>query len=198
VSEEEQVPPTLNTIANPGEVSTQEETGPPTHILWREDSAEFVTLDGYDEENPDLEPLPEGVVHEFALIDLQARTIALDAERLDAMLHARIDVGAGAYRMKFITDVPGQQMTYVRKEKEARELTGGGSGPFPTLEAEAAATDQTVAQLAATVIYQADLIISLGAAIEGMRIGAKRAVSLAQTAEQKHAAANVNWESIAG
>jgi hypothetical protein len=191
-------PPPGNAFNNPEDVPTSVETGPPTHIHWVDGGAQLVTLDGYDENNPDLEELPAGVGIEFLKVDSEARTIELDTERLDAILHAQIDQGAGTYRMKFITEVPGQQMTYIRKEKEAREFIADGPGPFVTLEAEAAATDQQIADLAALVVSQADQLIALGAAIEGMRMGAKKAVTLASTAGDKHAAAAVQWESIAG
>jgi hypothetical protein len=117
----------------------------------------------------------------------------------DASLHAKIDFEAGEFRKRFITDIPGQQLTYDRKEREARAFVAEAqpsAGDFPFLAAEAQTTEQTLTEVAQSVIANANMWALLGAAIEGRRIGAKRAVTLAETLEAKIAAANVDWEEL--
>ena len=57
--------------------------GAPTHVLWREDgTVEFVTLDGYSPDNPDLTPMPPGIDPEACgnVFDHQTRTIRRDPD----------------------------------------------------------------------------------------------------------------------
>ena len=111
-------------------------------------------------------------------------------------LYARIDHAAGEFRKRFITTVPGQEMTYLHKEREARTFMMEPEGAYPMLEAEAAATGVAVADLASAVIASADAWVGIGAKIEAARIGAKKAVADATTAEAKSAAAAVDWAQL--
>lgn len=167
--------------------------GPPTHVLWREDgSVEYVRPDGY--ETAELEPLPEDFDPETYTADPVTQTLTQDFTRFDAALHARIDEEAGEFRRRFITTVPGQEMTYLRKEAEARGWPGGS---HPMITAEAAARDMTEEDLAAEVIANADAWAAQGAAVEAARLGAKKAVTEATTRAAKEAAAEVDWEALA-
>lgn len=117
----------------------------------------------------------------------------------DADLHAQIDLAAGAFRARFITDVPGQAQTYEAKAAEAAAwLTASDPDPadYPFLSAEAAASGLTVLAVAQTIAATTTEWRHLAAAIEGARMGAKRAVTAATTAETKRAAANVDWEAL--
>ena len=129
-------------------------------------------------------PLPGGV----AIADGAEPDLA----QLRAAAIARVDAAAGAVRAKFITVVPGQEMTYLVKEQEARAYAGDPSG-FPFLAAEAAATGMTVEDVAALVIAQANAWRPIGAAIEGLRRGAAVAIAAATTPAAIAAAANVEW-----
>lgn len=114
-------------------------------------------------------------------------------------LHSAIDRECGIFRMRFITDVPGQSSTYDAKVKEVAEYAENPAGTFLFLEAEAAATDRTVAEVAAEVGAIANAWRVLGAAIEGRRIAAKRAVSQARVAGSwagMEAAASVEWDAL--
>lgn len=122
-----------------------------------------------------------------------------DWSRLDADLHAKIDAEAGVARCWYITDVPGQQLTYQRKEDEARRwvaATEPAIADYPFLAAESAATQASADDAAAAIIAAADLWAAIGSAIEGARIGAKRAVTAAATRTEKEAAAAVDWEAV--
>ena len=115
-------------------------------------------------------------------------------------LHLQIDAEAGAFRSRFITDVPGQQQTYAEKEAEARVWRPEAEpGDFPFLTAEASARGVPIADVVALIIATADAWRLLGAAIEGARMGAKAGVSAARQASDwagMDAAATVDWEAL--
>lgn len=97
--------------------------------------------------------------------------------------HQALDACAGQVRLRYITDVPGQQAVYMTKLQQAqaylvaRELDAGAVVP-PYLAAEAFATGATALQVATAIISLATVWNEqLGPAIEGARLGAKRAVS---------------------
>lgn len=115
---------------------------------------------------------------------------------LDPILHAKVDEEAGEIRKRYLTTVPGQEMTYLRKEQEARAFMLDPEGSYPFLQAEAQATNVTVAELAAVVLANADIWGEIGAAIEGLRMGAKTAITAATTAADKNAAATVDWDGL--
>lgn len=98
-----------------------------------------------------------------------------------------IDEAAGRARLRFITDVPGQQAVYMLKLQQATAyLQALSKSPAaavpPYIAAESAATGQTPRQVA-------DLVVTLsatwndeaGPAIEGLRMGGKAAVYAAVT-----------------
>lgn len=96
-----------------------------------------------------------------------------------------IDNAAGQARLRYITDVPGQQAVYLMKLQQAESYSAAyaldteASVP-PYIDAEATATGQTASQVAAAVLALAttwnDVI---GPAIEGARMGGKAAVAAA-------------------
>lgn len=130
------------------------------------------------------------------LWDCKTGTFTFDTEQFDLLLGAKIDAGAGATRLLFITDIPGQQTTYKRKEEQARAYLVDQGGTYPLLEAEATATDRTVADLVAEVVAIADYWIALDDAIEAARRGAKHALKSASTLDTKRAASIVDWPAI--
>ena len=158
--------------------------------------------DGYGPDWQFVRALGAGEDPAWLAYDAEAGAVACDLARLDLLLHARIDAEAGAVRMRFITDVAGQELTYQRKESEARAWVADPEMPLaalPFLSAEMAATGADAATCAATIIAAADAWAAIGSAIEGARIGAKRAVSAAMTAAAKEAAAVVDWDAaVAG
>lgn len=104
---------------------------------------------------------------------------------------AQVDAAAGRARLRYITDVPGQQATYQRKEQQAREWSVLGF-PLPApsfIQAEAdalGAHPQTVAQqVCALADYWAYV---KGPEIEAARIAGKAAVRAAETLEAVQAA----------
>lgn len=108
-----------------------------------------------------------------------AQTIALGLDT--------IDKHAGAARLRFITDVPGQPATYLVKAEQAKAfIAAEGQGPVPPyIQAEADATGLTPMQAALTI----DGINSLwsntiGPAIERERRLAKVNLEAATTVEE--------------
>jgi hypothetical protein len=123
--------------------------------------------------------------------------VVLDAAAMDAALHAKIDVAAGRFRLRFITDVPGQSGTYIEKEKQAwRCLADEDEAEWPMIAGEAAARGITPAEMAAFIAGIAAEWRAVDALIETRRITAKLEVSAATTAEEKRAAAAVDWEAL--
>jgi hypothetical protein len=100
-----------------------------------------------------------------------------------ARANARIDEQAGVVRLRYITAVPGQEATYMLKERQAEAYKGAGySGTAPALvQAEADATGQTAPQACDAIIAERDLWITKAAAIEKERRKGKRAVAAAST-----------------
>lgn len=112
------------------------------------------------------------------------------ADRPDALAravqraHAEIDKAAGQTRARYITAVPGQEVTYILKERQAREYKSAGypsnasAWPFVVSEARsvsgAATPNQVQLQQGADgIIAQADAWIVLAAQIEQVRRTAK-------------------------
>lgn len=111
--------------------------------------------------------VPYEIVDRWTLAEYRARLIA------------ELDGAAEAARLRYITPGAGQALTYQRKEAEARDHVAGGAGPWPILEAEAAATGRTQADLATEIIAQADAWAGVAARIEALRAGAKAAIAAA-------------------
>lgn len=108
-----------------------------------------------------------------------------------AKAQAQVDDAAGQARLRYITDVPGQQATYTRKEQQARQWVDSGySGAAPSfIAAEAQALGETPQHIAQQVITLADYWAYVkGPEIEAARIKWKAAVRAAETLEAVQAA----------
>jgi hypothetical protein len=123
-----------------------------------------------------------------------------DLAALEAMLFTRIDAEAGAARACLLTIAPGQELTYLDKEAEARRLVDGvdpDPAAFPMLAPEAQACGVDLGTLAVIVIEKADESRRARGAIEALKAGAKMAVAAAEGRAAKEAAAVVNWGTTA-
>jgi hypothetical protein len=106
----------------------------------------------------------------------------------------RIDQLAGELRLRYITDVPGQQAVYLTKLDEAtrylQQVQQGQTGlAGPHLQAEAAALGVTALVVAQSVSASAALWLgSISPAIEAQRMAGKAAVRAAATLGAKQAA----------
>ncbi len=123
---------------------------------------------------------------------------ALDLDVLRDTAAASIDAQAEVIRQSILTPGAGQAMTYQRKEAEARAWSLDSDTTTPFLSAEASARGMTIADLAAEIITLADAWVAIGAAIEGLRMGAKAAVGRAANLGAIVVAGKVDWSILNG
>jgi hypothetical protein len=114
----------------------------------------------------------------------------LRAQALD-----QIDQAAGAARLRYITEVPGQQAVYVSKELQSRQFKAAGypAGavpPYVAAEVQAMGEGTTPQQAADSILAIADQWQGvLSPQIEQVRLKGKWAVQAAVTAAAVQAAA---------
>jgi hypothetical protein len=105
--------------------------------------------------------------------------IAAQAERKLAMVRAdaisAINEAAAKARLRYITDLPGQQMIYLAKQDEATAYLAANHEPatlaaFPFLAAEVGITAPTAYELAQIWLNMAALWISVATQIERQRM----------------------------
>lgn len=122
----------------------------------------------------------------------------IDLDLIRDNLVAVVNTNAGAFRLRFITDVPGQQASYLTKEEEAKAWTAGADMvDFPFLAAEAEYTGMPVADIAALVLATASAWRNLAAKIEGRRRGAMVELAAATNIAQLVRAASIDWAALA-
>ena len=103
----------------------------------------------------------------------------------------RVNVGAGAVRRAYITDIPGQEMIYLQKEAEAVAwLADDDPDPadYPFLSAEVGSTADTLGNVAQVYLNMAALFRQVGAGLEHLRLGAIAAIEGAGTVAEIDAA----------
>lgn len=126
----------------------------------------------------------------MATMNLSRSSASLDREvgAMRARAVARINAACGAARLRFITEIPGQQMTYLAKEEEARRYKAEIVPPadlsdYPFLAAEMAATGEEDADAAADIIIaEADAWRVVGPQIEQLRRWTTVQIAAATTA----------------
>lgn len=123
---------------------------------------------------------------------------AIDAQVLgwiQSSAAVAIDNAAAQVRAKYITTAPGQADTYALKLAEANAYTAAAAaGPpdptaYPVLNAQATASGETIAAVAAAVLAIQAAWIAAAGRIEAIRVPAKAAVRAAVTADAASAAA---------
>jgi len=94
-----------------------------------------------------------------------------------------IDYIAGQKRLQYITNGPGQELTYSAKLADARAYILAGYPtdvtPYHWVSAEAGATGATPTQVADFIVYTGHTWETVGSQIEGARQAAKIAVNAA-------------------
>ncbi|APY13150.1 hypothetical protein BKD02_01510 [Brucella sp. 09RB8910] len=98
-------------------------------------------------------------------------------ERLKDSLKKEVDAAAEAERLKYITPGEGQAMTYQQKVVEAQAFKSDNDpdvAEYPLLSSEVGITASTHGEVADIVIAAFRQRQSIGAAIESIRLGAKR------------------------
>jgi hypothetical protein len=168
----------------------------PTHVVFGSDGRPEQFVFGAEGYEPELVAvLPEG------FWDAPRRWAEghweEDWQPLHDRLHAQVDASAGAVRCRFITVSPGQEMTYLRKDAEAKAWAPDADpASFPMMAAEAEAMGIDMAAVAARVLAASARWERIGSAIEGVRMRAKRAVLEAPDMPSKLAAAEIDWEAV--
>ncbi|MGD9171156.1 MAG: hypothetical protein PVI97_13995 [Candidatus Thiodiazotropha sp.] len=101
---------------------------------------------------------------------------------------AEIDEAAGATRSKYITAVPGQAETYLRKSDDAKAYIAAGSPSdstsYPWVKADAEAYGITPGEAAEAIMAQEAAWRLLGTGIEIIRLGCKKQLDQATTTAQ--------------
>lgn len=105
---------------------------------------------------------------------------------LRAAADARVNLVIGRARALFITDTPGQQMTYLAKQTESKELLAMPAEPadpsiFPFLYAEIGITGPDITTVAQTVLNLAYQWGLLGSSMEKIRMGANAEIAAVTT-----------------
>ena len=102
---------------------------------------------------------------------------------------AEVDNAAGAARMRYITDVPGQAATYIMKRDQAEwysnaRLTDLSPSVPIFVQAEADALEADPLYVAQMILKSAQIWERIGGAIEGVRRKGKLAIGKATTPEE--------------
>lgn len=117
------------------------------------------------------------------VVALDARYSGLALSRLKLDMKLRIDAAAEDERLKYITPGNGQAMTYQQKVAEAqafKEATNPKAADYPLLSSEVGITAETLGAVADIVLAAFVQWQQIGAAIEVIRLGAKRDVDAAE------------------
>lgn len=137
--------------------------------------------------------VPEDKIGDFLGVDQTAhlmssldRPIAEYRQRaLDRLTEAMKEIRNG-----IVTDLPGQQMIYLRKEEQARALVAavtGGQIPvpadYPLLAAEVGLTAQTIYQVAQVILFKSTLWQRIAAALEAYRFTKQAEIATATEKE---------------
>lgn len=136
-------------------------------------------------ESLDVIEAPDDVDRDWRLVDgvLQPpSTFPVDIEQLRANLKAAVDAEAEIERLKYITPGSGQAMTYQQKVSEAQDLKAAANplvADYPILSSEVGITAETLAEVADVVLLAFAQWQQIGAAIESIRLGAKRDIDAA-------------------
>lgn len=102
---------------------------------------------------------------------------SLEQQRATAL--ALVDSQAGWARGQFITVIPGQEMTYLEKVRQAQAFQQDPQGNYPLLAGEVGITADDQAAVAAVILGRYATWQVIGAAIEQQRLGAKRDIAAA-------------------
>jgi hypothetical protein len=103
----------------------------------------------------------------------------LDLVEMRATYSNRVDIAAGNTRLKYITDIAGQQMTYQEKVRQAEMLQANPAltaTDCPLIFGEVGITAADAPGVAAVILARYASWQQIGAAIEKARLTAKNAI----------------------
>lgn len=146
-------------------------------ISMRELGREFLVVNGsLQAKSPEPEPTKEEV----------------DAEGREKIVQTKlsgiyqVNSLIGQKRSEYITDIPGQEMTYLGKEREAREYVSVYTSPlllpnsinYPFIAADAQAFQVTAYEAAQTILNKANQWRQIGAYLESLRLTANEKIRI--------------------
>lgn len=108
--------------------------------------------------------------------------VAVNIVLIKQSMKTFIDAAAETERLKYITPGNGQAMTYQQKVTEAQALKSAASpqvSNYPILSSEVGITAETLGEVADIVLAAFAQWQQIGAAIESIRLGAKRDIDAA-------------------
>jgi len=151
-----------------------------------------------------MKKLVDGVIvdmspEEIAAWEAEQPDAAALLAQIKAAAHVEIDAAAGETRAQALTCVPGQELTYVRKEDQAKAYlalvaaegtpvdsdypllqASIGADAFPAGHPNAGQLVSSVAEVAEVVALTSAAWTAMGAQIEHVRLRGKRLVTLAE------------------
>ena len=127
--------------------------------------------------------------HTQEWVDLRSPSdLALELELARARAMSQLHGAVSAVRLTYITDIPGQEMIYLRKEAEARAWLAALLPPnlsdYPMLSAEVGITAPDADALAQVWLNMAQLMTYAAAALEHIRLSAAAAIQAATSASE--------------
>lgn len=111
-----------------------------------------------------------------------AADLAAELAAAKALAVARINAASARLRAAWVTDIPGQDMLYLRKEAEAARWVSDPApdlGRYPLIAAEIGITGQDGAQVAQVWLNMAAMWTAVAASLETARLGC---IALAEAA----------------
>jgi BioD-like phosphotransacetylase family protein len=128
----------------------------------------------------------------------EAQTVVeVDLGPVKEAMYTKIDEAAEAFCLQFMTAGYTQAIRYLEKKEEATQwITGSDPADFPFLAAEAAATDVSIDDLVVTIKQTSAAWKALGAAVEGARMGAKKAIAASDNIAEMALLAHVDWAGL--
>lgn len=100
--------------------------------------------------------------------------VLADLQAAQAEAVAKVNAAVGQVRRRFVTDIPGQDMLYLRKEAEAARWISDPEpdlADYPLIAAEIGITAEDGDQMAQIWINMADLWAGIAAQLETLRLG---------------------------
>lgn len=139
---------------------------------------------------------PDDVNTDWRLLDgvLQPPSLfPVDMQLVRTDLKAQVDTDAETERLKYITPGNGQAMTYQQKVAEAQAFkaaTNPKASDYPILSSEVGITAETLTEVADIVLAAFAQWQQIGAAIESIRLGAKRDIDATENEAAARAVVN--------
>jgi hypothetical protein len=121
---------------------------------------------------------------------------ATNLDALKVAAAANVDLTADQFCLRFLTAGETQMARYLRKETEARAWVLDQSARVPFLQAEAKERGIAIEVLVPEVIARADEWETIGALVEGRRMGVKDAIARAETFGDVVRLFKVDWAAL--